>query len=92
MKDYHDLYLKCDVVLLAAILKNLEIDGCPSHCLTAPTLSWDAIYNITDVELDLISDSYVLEAEYLKELHELHKDYPLALDKLEIKKETLSDH
>ena len=70
MKDYHDLYLKCDVVLLADILKNLEIDGCPSHYLTAPTLSWDAIYNMTDVELDLISDSYVLEAEYLKELHE----------------------
>ena len=39
MKDYHDLYLKCEVLLLAAVfekfrnnsLKNYEL--CPSHYL-----------------------------------------------------------
>ena len=30
--------------------------------------------------------------EYPKELRELHNDYPLARDKIEIKKEILSDH
>ena len=25
IKDYHDLYLKCDVLLLADVLKNLEV-------------------------------------------------------------------
>ena len=42
MKDYHDLYLKCDVLLLADvfekirnnILKNYGL--CPSHYLSAP--------------------------------------------------------
>ena len=27
LKDYHDFYLKCDVVLLADDLKNLEINA-----------------------------------------------------------------
>ena len=32
MKDYHDLYLKCDVLLLADVLKNYEL--CPSYYLS----------------------------------------------------------
>ena len=32
-----------------------------------------------------------IDLEHLKELHELHKDYPIAPDKLEIKIEILSD-
>ena len=37
---------------------------------------------------------FVLEVdlEYQKELHELHNDYPLALDKIEIKREMLSEY
>ena len=46
MKDYHDLYLECDVLLLAEVfekfrnnrLKNYGL--CPSHYLSAPVLSW----------------------------------------------------
>ena len=45
MKDYHDLYLKCDVLILAdvfekfesSILKNYGL--CQSHYLSAPALS-----------------------------------------------------
>ena len=42
---------------------------------------------------DECSRGCVLEVdlEYPKKLHKLHKDYPLAADKLEIKKEMLSD-
>ena len=39
-----------------------------------------------------ISKGCVLELEYLKELRELHNDYPLATDKIEIKIEILSNY
>ena len=62
MKDYHDLYLKCDVLLLADVfekfrntsLKNYGL--CSSHYLSAPALSWDTMLNMTKVELELIRD------------------------------------
>ena len=64
MKDYHDLCLKCEVLMLADVfekfrnksLKNYTL--CPSHYLIAPTLSWDAMLNMTKVELELILDPY----------------------------------
>ena len=42
---------------------------------------------------DNILRGFVLEVdlEYSKELHELHNNYPLATDKLEIKREILPD-
>ena len=53
MKDYRDLYLKCEVLLLADVLgkfrtysfKNYGL--CPSHYLSAPGLSWDAMLKMT---------------------------------------------
>ena len=45
MKEYHDSYLKCDVLLLADVFENfrnssLKNDGlCPSHFLSALALS-----------------------------------------------------
>ena len=53
MKDYHDLYLKCDILLFPDVFekfknKSLKNYGlCPSHYLSAPALSWDAILNMT---------------------------------------------
>ena len=35
-------------------LKNYGL--CPSHYLSAPSLSWDSMLNMTKVELELISD------------------------------------
>ena len=32
---------------------------CPSHYLSAPALSWDAMLNMTKVEIDLISDAHM---------------------------------
>ena len=61
MKDYHDLYLKYDVLLLAVFkkfrnnsLKNYGLS--PSHYLSAPSLSWDAMLIMTKIKLELIPD------------------------------------
>ena len=62
MKDYHNLYLKCDALLLADkfekfrnnSLKNYGL--CPSHYLSAPGLSWEAMLKITKIKLELIPD------------------------------------
>ena len=49
MKDCDDFYLKCDVLLLKVIFGKFRNNGfknyglCPSHYLSAPALSWDAM-------------------------------------------------
>ena len=60
--DYHDLYLKADVLLLADVSENF-INTCldyygldPCHYLISPGLSWDAMLKMTKIELNLISD------------------------------------
>ena len=60
MKDYHNLHLKCYVLLLADVfekfrnnnLKNYKL--CPSHYLIAPGLNWDAMLKMANIELELI--------------------------------------
>ena len=62
MGDYHDHYLKKDVLLLTDVfekfiktcLKYYELDPC--HYFTSPRLSWDAILKMTGVKLVKISD------------------------------------
>ena len=62
MSDYHDHYLKKDVLLLADVfekfidtcLKYYELDPC--HYFSSPGLSWDAMLKMTDVKLEKISD------------------------------------
>ena len=41
MKDYYDLYLKCDVLSLDDVFEKLKI--ILAHYLSVPVLSWDAI-------------------------------------------------
>ena len=62
MGEYHDLYLKSDVLLLADVFENFrktcmqyyELDTC--HYFTSPGFSWDAVLKITDIKLELIID------------------------------------
>ena len=65
MRDYHDLYLECDILLLGFTfycferfrnnsLKNYGL--CPSHYSGAAALSWNAMLNMTKVEFELIED------------------------------------
>ena len=62
MGDYHDHYLKKDVLLLADVFGKF-IDTClnfygldPCHYFSSPRLSWDAILKMTGVKLEKISD------------------------------------
>ena len=62
MGDYHDHYLKKDVLLLNDVFQKF-IDSClkyyglnPCHYFSAPGLSWDAMLKMTDVNLKKISD------------------------------------
>ena len=62
MGQYHDLYLKSDVLLLADVfenfrktcLENIELD--PVHYFTTPSLSWDVVLKMTGIKLELIND------------------------------------
>ena len=181
MGQYHDLYLKSDVLLLADVfekfcktcLQYYELDPC--HYFTSPGLSWDAMLKMTEVRLELMTDidkflfiekgirggvSYIskrfatannkyidnfdskqpsnyityldfnnlygfamiqslptggfkwvseqeidltklpkgkglileVDLDYPKELHNKHNDYPLALEKMEVKDHFLSEY
>ena len=62
MGEYHDLYLKSDILLLTDVFENFrkacqqyyELD--PAHYFTTPGLSWDAMLKMTKTKLELMSD------------------------------------
>ena len=62
IRDYHNLYLKSDVLLLADVfenfrktcLKHYKLD--PVHYYTSPGLAWDACLKETGQELELLHD------------------------------------
>ena len=62
MGEYHDLYLKSDVLLLADVFENFrktclqcyKLDPC--HYFTSLGLSWDAMLKMTNIKLELMTD------------------------------------
>ena len=62
MRDYHDLYLKTDTLLLADVFENFRqvaisnygLDPC--HYFTSPGLSMSACLRCTDVKLELLTN------------------------------------
>ena len=62
MGEYHDLYLKSDILLLADVFENFrktclqyyKLDPC--HYFTSPGVSWDAMLKMTDIKLELMTD------------------------------------
>ena len=62
IRDYHNLYLKSDVLLLSDVfenfrktcLKHYKLD--PAHYYTSPGLAWDACLKETGQELQLLHD------------------------------------
>lgn len=62
MGDYHDLYLKMDVLLLSDVFENFR-DIClksyhldPTHFYISPGLAWEAMLKMTKVKLQLLDD------------------------------------
>ena len=60
--EYHDLYLKCDLLLLCDVFGKF-IDTCleyygldPCHYFSSPGLAWDAVLKMSGVSLRLIDD------------------------------------
>ena len=64
--DYHDLYLRTDVVLLANVfeafrdtcLRHYKLD--PVHFYTSPGLTWKACLKCTGIKLELLTDPDML--------------------------------
>ena len=62
ISDYHNYYLKEDVLLLLDVFekfisRSLEIYKLdPSHYFSSPGVNWNAVLKITQVKLELISD------------------------------------
>ena len=64
--DYHDLYLRTDVVLLANVyeafrdtfLRHYKLD--PAHFYTSPGLAWKACLKHTGIKLELLTDPDML--------------------------------
>ena len=62
MGEYHDLYLKTDILLLTDVFENFrktcltyyKLD--PLHYITSPGLAWDAMLKMTGINLELITD------------------------------------
>ena len=66
VKDYHNLYNLCDVLLLAYIFETFR-NICMNHYgldpawyFSAPDLAWDAALKITKVQFELLSDHDML--------------------------------
>ena len=62
MKDYHDLYLNCDVYQLADIFMKFrrvmysDFGLDPAWYITLPSFAWDCCLKLTGVSLDYITD------------------------------------
>ena len=59
IKYYHDLYLKCEILLLADVLKNNNLRNFwlfSSHYLSASAFSLNVMLNMSKVELEIIPD------------------------------------
>ncbi|XP_065195842.1 uncharacterized protein LOC135827241 [Sycon ciliatum] len=60
--DYHDLYLKTDVFLLADIFENFRVEAVrtyqldPANYYTLPGFAWDALLMYSSVSLELLTD------------------------------------
>ena len=66
--DYHDLYLKLDVTILTDVFqsfrqsmkKSYTLD--PAHYFTLPGFAWSAMFKMTGVKLELLSDLNMVTA------------------------------
>ena len=64
--EYHNLYVQSDTLLVADVFENfrnkcLEIYGFdPIYSVSAPGLAWQACLKKTEVQLELLTDYYII--------------------------------
>ena len=62
LRDYHDLYVQGDTLLLGNVFNNFrdmrikEYELDPAHFLSLPGLAWQACLKKTNIELELLTD------------------------------------
>ena len=67
--EYHDLYLKTDVLLLSNVFESLRNECLnhhkldPAHFYTTPGLAWQVALKKTGVKLELLTDPDILMFE-----------------------------
>ena len=74
MGDYHDLYLKTDVLIFADVFENFRKTSMqyynldPSHYFSSPGFALDAMLKMTGASLELITDidMYLMEEKGLR--------------------------
>ena len=55
--EYHDLYLKTDVLLLCDVFENgFDYGLDPCHYFSSPGLSWDVVLKMTGIQLEKINN------------------------------------
>ena len=62
LREYHDIYLKCDLLLLCDVfekfisvcLRDYKLDPC--HYFSRPGVSWDAMLKMTGIKLEKIDN------------------------------------
>ena len=67
MKDYHELFLKFDGLILTNVFEKFRSNSlknyglCPSYYLNTPALSWDAMLKMKKIKLELVPhpDMYI---------------------------------
>ena len=75
MGDYHDLYLKTDVLIFADVFENFRKTSMqyynldPSHYFSSPGFALDAMLKMTGASLELITDidMYLMEKGHCAE-------------------------
>eukprot|EP00794_Sanderia_malayensis_P016422 gene16422-biopygen12101 len=61
-KDYHELYLVTDVLLLADVFESFRKLGLnyygldPAWCISLPAFAWDAMLKMTGIKLELLTE------------------------------------
>ena len=91
MGDYHDYYLKKDILLLADVFEKFIIDTClkfyklnPCHYFSSSGLSWDMMIKMTGVKSEKVSDInmyFFIEKELRGRISYIAKRYSKANNK-----------
>ena len=84
--EYHDLYLKTDVILLSNVfeafrntcLQHYKLN--PAHFYTSPDLAWQAALKKTCIKLELLTDpDMLLPRQFIDTLRQIINTWVISL-------------